>query len=80
MTPLEVALRKNRNNEEYRDIPRNVDRAGSTCISSSNACDMARLEAGADQYHPATVDVVEVALACSDIIRRWRGLVASSCG
>ena len=38
---------------------------------------LARLDAGADQYHPTETDVTEVAMACADLIRplaRARGL------
>jgi heavy metal sensor kinase len=78
MTTLEVALRKNRSEEEYRDILEECQASGQHMYQLvERLLTLARLDAGADQYRPAQVDVVEVALSCSDIIRplaRARGL------
>jgi signal transduction histidine kinase len=78
MTTLEVALRKARSSEEYREILEECQMSGQHMYQLvERLLTLARLDAGADQYHPASVDVIEVALACADLIRplaRARGL------
>jgi signal transduction histidine kinase len=78
MTTLEVALRKSRSAEEYREILEECRASGQHMYQLvERLLTLARLDAGADQYHPAHVDVIEIALACADLIRplaRARGL------
>lgn len=78
MTTLEVGLRKTRTQEEYRDILEECRYSGQHMYQLvERLLTLARLDAGADQYHPAQVDVIEVALSCADIIRplaRAKGL------
>lgn len=78
MTTLEVALRKPRSSEEYREILEECRFSGQHMYQLvERLLTLARLDAGADQFHPAQVDVIEVALTCADIIRplaRARGL------
>jgi len=76
MTTLEVALRKNRNMGISATSSRNVDRAGSTCISSSNACDTGTTRRRCRSVSSATVD----SWRCAGVLRhhpavgRARGL------
>lgn len=78
MTTLEVALRKNRSADEYREILEECRGSGQHMYQLvERLLTLARLDAGADQYHPAPVDVIDVALSCADLIRplaRARGL------
>ena len=78
MTTLEVALRKARSPQEYREILEECQASGQHMFQLvARLLTLARLDAGADQYHPAQVDVIDVALNCADIIRplaRAKGL------
>lgn len=81
MTTLEVGLRKVRSPEEYREILEECHASGQHMYQLvERLLTLARLDAGADQFRPATVDVVETALHAVDIIRplaRARGLSLS---
>jgi len=78
MTTLEVGLRKVRTPEEYRELMSECHSSGQHMYQLvERLLTLARLDAGADQYRPAQVDVIEVALGCADLIRplaRARGL------
>ena len=78
MTTLEVALRKTRTPEEYRNLLEECRASGQHMYQLvERLLTLARLDAGADQYRPTSVDVIDVALSCADLIRplaRARGL------
>jgi heavy metal sensor kinase len=78
MTTLEVGLRKTRSVEEYKEILEECRGSGQHMYQLVERLLMlARLDAGADQYSPADVDAVEIALQCADLVRplaRERGL------
>jgi heavy metal sensor kinase len=78
MTTVEVALRKTRSPEEYKEILEDCRASGQHMYQLvERLLTLARLDAGAVQYNPCEVDAVEVALQCSDIIRplaKARGL------
>ena len=78
MTTLEVGLRKLRSPEEYHELLGECHASGQHMYQLvERLLTLARLDAGADLYRPAQVDVIEVALNCADIIRplaRARGL------
>jgi heavy metal sensor kinase len=78
MTTLDVALKKNRSGDEYREILDECRGSGQHMYQLvERLLTLARLDAGADQYRPAETDVTEVALNCADLIRplaRARGL------
>jgi signal transduction histidine kinase len=78
MTTLEVALKKNRSGNEYREILEECRGAGQHMYQLiERLLTLARLDAGADHYRPADTDVTEIALGCADLIRplaRARGL------
>ncbi len=70
MTTLEVALRKARSPQDYREILEECRASGQHMYQLvERLLTLARLDAGADQYRPARVDVIETALACADLIR-----------
>jgi signal transduction histidine kinase len=78
MTTLEVGLKKNRSIAEYIEILDECRLSGQHMYQLvERLLTLARLDAGADQYRPADVDVTEMALNCADLIRplaRARGL------
>lgn len=70
LTNLELGLRKMRSPEEYRELLEECFASGQHMYRLvERLLTLARLDAGADQYRPAQVDVIEVALACADLIR-----------
>ncbi len=78
MTTLEVGLKKSRSVEEYREILEDCRASGQHMYQLvERLLTLARLDAGADRYRPATVNVSEIAVQCVDLIRplaRARGL------
>jgi heavy metal sensor kinase len=78
MTTLEVALKKKRSVDEYHEILDECRSSGQHMYQLvERLLKLARLDAGADQYHPTETDVTEVAMACADLIRplaKARGL------
>jgi len=78
MTTIEVALKKKRSVDEYHEILDECRSSGQHMYQLvERLLKLARLDAGADQYHPTETDVTEVAMACADLIRplaRARGL------
>ena len=78
MTTLEVGLKKSRSPEEYHEILNECRLSGQHMYKLvERLLTLARLDAGADQYRPAEVDVIEPALTRADLIRplvRARGL------
>ncbi|MBI2804180.1 MAG: HAMP domain-containing histidine kinase [Planctomycetes bacterium] len=70
MTTLEVGLRKFRSPEEYREILEECRGSGQNMYHLvERLLTLARLDAGADQYRPADVDVIDLAIQCADLIR-----------
>ena len=70
MTTLDVALKKARSPQDYRDILQECRASGQHMYQLvERLLTLARLDAGADQYRPAAVDVIETALSCADLIR-----------
>jgi heavy metal sensor kinase len=78
MTTLEVALRKARRPEEYREILEECQASGQHMYALvERLLTLARLDAGAEHYRASQVDVIDVALSCADLIRplaRAKGL------
>src|SRR5262245_64226082 len=78
MTTLEVGLRKSRSLEEYREILEECRSSGQHMYQLvERLLTLARLDAGADNFHPADTDVTELAISCADLIRplaRARGI------
>jgi len=78
MTTLEVALRKARSPDEYRDILEECRASGQHMYQLvERLLTLARLDAGVDHFRPKDADVTEIALACADLIRplaKERGL------
>jgi heavy metal sensor kinase len=78
MTTLEVGLKKTRSLDEYREILEDCRSCGQHMYQLvERLLTLARLDAGADQYRPAEVDVTETAFQCADLIRplaKARGL------
>ena len=78
MTTLEVGLRKSRSLDEYREILQDCQSSGRHMYQLvERLLALARLDAGADQYRPAAVDAIDLALQCADLIRplaKARGL------
>jgi len=70
MTTLDVAVRKARSPEEYREILEDCRSSGQHMYQLvERLLTLARLDAGVDQYYPREVDVVDTALQCADLIR-----------
>lgn len=70
LTTLEVGLRKTRSPEEYRELLEECRASGQHMYQLvERLLTLARLDAGVDQYRPTETDVVEIALACNDMIR-----------
>jgi signal transduction histidine kinase len=70
MTTLEVALKKQRSADDYREILAECRASGQHMFQLvERIMTLARLDAGADQFRPDDVDAVEIASSCADMIR-----------
>jgi heavy metal sensor kinase len=70
MTTLEVALRKSRTAQEYREILEECRGSGAQMSQMvERLLALARLDAGADRVRPRQFDAAEVALKCADLVR-----------
>jgi heavy metal sensor kinase len=70
MTTIEVALRKSRSVQEYREVLEECRCSGQQMSSLvERLLALARLDAGADRSRPRPVDAGELALQCADLIR-----------
>jgi heavy metal sensor kinase len=70
MTTIEVALRKSRSAQEYREILEECHGSGQQMSQMvERLLALARLDAGADRVRPRVVDVGELAQRCADLIR-----------
>jgi heavy metal sensor kinase len=70
LTTIEVALRKSRTAQEYREI---LDECHSSGQQMSHMVErllaLARLDAGAERARPRSIDAAVLALSCADLVR-----------
>jgi heavy metal sensor kinase len=82
LTTVEVALRKSRSVQEYREILEECRLSGEQMSHMvQRLLALARLDAGAERARPRVVDAGELALGCADLIRplaRARGLTLTA--
>jgi heavy metal sensor kinase len=82
LTTIEVALRKSRSVQEYREILEECQLSGEQMSHMvERLLALARLDAGAERARPRVVDAGELALGCADLIRplaRARGLTLTA--
>jgi heavy metal sensor kinase len=70
LTTIEVALRKSRSAQEYREILEECQSSGQQMqLLVERLLALARLDAGADRARPRGVDAARLALACADLVR-----------
>jgi heavy metal sensor kinase len=82
LTTIEVALRKSRSIQEYREILEECRGSGEQMSHMvERLLALARLDAGAERVRPRAIDAGELALQCADIIRplaRAQGLTITA--
>jgi heavy metal sensor kinase len=82
MTTIEVALRKSRSVQEYREILEDCHISGEQMSHMvERLLALARLDAGAVEPRPQAIDAAELALGCADMIRplaRAQGLALTA--
>ncbi len=70
MTTVEVALRKARSGDEYREILEECRSSGrQMSLLVERLLALARLDAGAERFRPRPVDAADLALQCADLVR-----------
>jgi heavy metal sensor kinase len=82
LTTVEVALRKSRSLQEYREILEDCRTSGEQMSHMvERLLALARLDAGAVQPHPRIIDAAELAIQCADLVQplaRARGLTLTA--
>lgn len=82
LTTVEVALRKSRSVQEYREILEDCRTSGQQMSHMvERLLALARLDAGADRPRPRAIDAAELASQCADLIQplaRARGLTLTA--
>ncbi len=82
LTTIEVALRKSRSVQEYREILDDCRISGKQMSHLvERLLALARLDAGADQPRPRPIDAAELAQQCADLVRplaRAQGLTLTA--
>jgi heavy metal sensor kinase len=82
MTTIEVALRKSRSLQEYREILEDCHTSGEQMSHLvERLLALARLDAGAVQPRPQAIDAAELAIQCADLIQplaRAQGLALTT--
>src|SRR6185369_8093940 len=70
LTTLELALRKPRTAQEYRDLLQECRGSGEHMMHLvERIMALARLDAGADRVRPRRVDIAELATQCAERVR-----------